>query len=138
VYLLLELIEEQPASCDTADGRPATRPFAHARLARMRCDDVHGCSYDEAVGIARGIKRKQRDSLAAQARRVAAAFPSVPHSVIVAGSGEFLARDVAERALPRSRIVSLRDHLSADTSSAACAHAVAVLAAGDAALHGER
>jgi probable H4MPT-linked C1 transfer pathway protein len=138
VYLLLELIEEEPADCDTADSRPATRPFAHARLARMRCDDVQGCSYDEAVGIARSIKRKQRDYLVAQTLRAAAAFPSLPHSVILAGSGEFLARDVAERAFPRARILSLRDHLSADTSSAACAHAVAVLAAEYPALHGER
>ena len=45
-YLARGLIPERPDDCDTADGRPATRVFAHARLARQaacRCrDDGNG------------------------------------------------------------------------------------------------
>ena len=32
-YLMLELVADSAVDCDTADGRPATRNFAHARLA---------------------------------------------------------------------------------------------------------
>src|SRR5207237_8563934 len=40
VYLLLENIPEDSGDTDTADGRPASRGHAHARLARMPCGDA--------------------------------------------------------------------------------------------------
>src|SRR6202030_2937868 len=42
VYLTLGAFAED-SSTDTADGRPATRPRAHARLARMRGGDAEPC-----------------------------------------------------------------------------------------------
>ena len=40
VYLTLGMIPEDPNDRDTADGRPATRKYARARLARMFCADA--------------------------------------------------------------------------------------------------
>ena len=40
VHLALERLPESPERTDTADGRPATRVHALARLARMECADV--------------------------------------------------------------------------------------------------
>ena len=40
VYLVLGLVPDDPADTGTADGRPATAPLAHARLARMQFTDM--------------------------------------------------------------------------------------------------
>ena len=47
VYLLLGQVAEDPSDSDTADGRPATRAHAHARLARMLCADLESSSAAE-------------------------------------------------------------------------------------------
>src|ERR1051325_194369 len=51
-YLMLGLVQENPHDCDTADGRPATCAFAHARLARMRCADAEMFSAQEVRDLA--------------------------------------------------------------------------------------
>jgi probable H4MPT-linked C1 transfer pathway protein len=50
VYLLLGETEERPPDVDTVDGRPATRDFALARMARCVCADP--LEFNEADGIA--------------------------------------------------------------------------------------
>ena len=54
-----------------------------------------------------------------------------PQTVVLAGSGEFLARIVLENqtAFPPCHAVCLENTLGPAASQAACAHAVAVLAA---------
>jgi probable H4MPT-linked C1 transfer pathway protein len=128
VYLLLDMLPEDPGDCDTADGRPATRPHAHARLARVRCSDVEAFSGAMARELARQVHQRQIDYLLAQSRRVAGCLPSPPGTAIVAGSGAFLARMMAERLVPEAKLVPLRERLSPGISVAACAFAVAHLA----------
>ena len=58
-------------------------------------------------------------------------LPGPPQTVLLTGSGEFLARMAltGQRVFPPCRVVYLSEVLGADVSAAACAHAVAVLAA---------
>src|SRR5438477_275211 len=76
---------------DTVDGRPATKAHAHARLARMLCGDAESVPRAKAVGLAKRLSRLQQNLLDAAARRVAAEH-GPPETLILGGSGEFLAR----------------------------------------------
>jgi len=132
VYLVLEDLPEQPDRCDTADGRPATRGCAHARLARMLCADLESSTAAERLDLARKIANRQTRLLAEAIRTVTARLPGPPETVILAGSGSFLAeRAWRETAHPvEVRIVRLEEELGPERSAAACAFALAVLAAG--------
>lgn len=59
-YLILGAIPEDPNDRDTADGRPATRKYAHARLARMYCADAEMVPEENIRILAEGIRDKQR------------------------------------------------------------------------------
>lgn len=131
VYLLLGDRVEDASDCDTADGRPATREAAWARLARMDCADSESCTADQARELAARISRRQVRAVGAGLRRVLAALPRLPRIVVVAGTGEFLARRVVASvpALDNADIISLASRLSPELSATACAYAVATLAA---------
>ncbi|HTK76602.1 MAG TPA: hydantoinase/oxoprolinase family protein [Gemmataceae bacterium] len=124
VYLLLDFIPENVDDVDTADGRPATRPHAHARLARMLCGDAESVPRAKAVGLAKRLSRLQQHLLDAAARRIAAER-GTPETLIIGGTGEFLAR--LAFAGREGKEVSLTEQLGPERSAAACAHAVAVL-----------
>jgi probable H4MPT-linked C1 transfer pathway protein len=129
VYLLLGDVAESDRT-DTADGRPATRKHAHGRLARMLCADRETCSEAQTRLLAGLASRAQRRLLSRAVLRVARTMGGRPRSVILAGSGEFLARKVIREDLRWScRLISLARRLGPDLSSAACAYAVATLAA---------
>jgi probable H4MPT-linked C1 transfer pathway protein len=133
VYLLLGQIPEDPNDMVTADGRPATRAAAHGRLARMVCADAETFTLEEAHHLAEALCHRQlrliREALGEVSRR--AEWSGLPLAVVVAGSGEFLARMALEQnpAFPSGRLISLAETLGADVSQAACAYAVARLAA---------
>ncbi len=128
VYLVLGLVPEVAADHDTADGRPATRSAARERLARMLCADRETCDPEEIDRLAREVARRQRDWVRAAVREVGRG--PVP-TIILAGEGEFLARQaIAEESeLESCRVLSLAEELGADLSRAACAYALARLAA---------
>jgi len=132
VYLLLGDIASNEADLETANGKPATVAAAHDRLARMLCCDRDEVSFDEAVQIARFLADVQRQRLAGSLERVASQLPGPCQSVVVSGSGAFLARRlVAEnRRTATARIISLDDQLSPGIAEAACAYAMAQLLAG--------
>ena len=130
VYLVLERIAENPADRDTADGRPATRDCAHARLARMLGGDGEITSREETTELARRIATRQAEMLRLAARDAASRLPERPRTLLTAGSGEFLIDAITD---PRHgwtdiRPLSLTERFGADVSRCACAHAVAVLA----------
>jgi probable H4MPT-linked C1 transfer pathway protein len=133
VYLVLGLLPEMPDNRDTADGRPATRKHALARLARMLGADRGIISDDHITHFAEQVDAHILDTLSASA--VAAYHdtqqPPELHSIVVAGAGEFLARRVIESS-PRlsavERVVSLNERLGREVSACAPAYAVAVLA----------
>jgi probable H4MPT-linked C1 transfer pathway protein len=128
VYIILGAVAEDPTSTDTADGRPATKRFARARLARMVCADAEEFNHRDAVTLSQSVADQQLDQITARLHDVSACLPNPPQSVIVCGSGEFLARRAAERLTDKPSILSLTDELSSAASVAAPAHALAVLA----------
>jgi probable H4MPT-linked C1 transfer pathway protein len=131
VYLMLGQLPEDLSDHGTADGRPATRHFAHARLARMVGDDSETCAEEQTLELARRASLAQCTAIRAAIDRVVATLPEPPRTVILSGSGEFLARQVVEAWFPPPsvRLVSLTRELGPMISQAACAHALAVLAA---------
>jgi len=152
VYTVLGLLPEAPEDRDTADGRPATVEYSLARLARMLGGDRDQLDDATLVRFATRVDAHIREKLVAAARAVAGTAattataataaatvtgtapqePTEPRTVIVSGSGEFLARRVAEEAfagVPPRRVVSLSEELGPLVSACAPAHAVAVLAA---------
>lgn len=129
VYLLLGDLPEEPASAETANGRPATREAAHDRLARSICADRTMVDGEAARAIAQAVADAQLEHLAEAADRVVSTLPERPSGVVLSGSGEFLARRVLERIGLSARVVSIAEELGPEVSRAATAHAVAALAA---------
>ena len=130
VYVYLRLVPEDPDDCDTADNRPATRACAHARLARMRCADVDTYSSEQAWRLAERALRMQCRMVRSGLNRVLAGRAPVQR-IILSGSGEVLGRSVCilHPRLSAIPITSLAEQLGPAVSDAACAYAVAMLAA---------
>jgi probable H4MPT-linked C1 transfer pathway protein len=131
LFLLLGWHDEGVHDCDTADGRPATRANAHIRLARMLCADLETCTEQERKDWTNIMLLRVLSDLSYAVVKVARTLPAPPQTAIIAGSGEKLARKVLEfqSAFPLGKGVSLSNVLGPGRSAAACAHAVAVLAA---------
>jgi (4-(4-[2-(gamma-L-glutamylamino)ethyl]phenoxymethyl)furan-2-yl)methanamine synthase len=148
-YLLLGKVVENPADTDTADGRPATRPFAHARMARMIGGDAETVALEDATSLAGEVRSKQLrlieygingalthlGTLTRRAKRTPVAF-------VVSGSGEFITCDLLtgdfaclaelpstqHRRVDLENVLSLTNALGGMVSACAPAYAVAVLA----------
>jgi probable H4MPT-linked C1 transfer pathway protein len=132
IYLRLEMTAQNAADSDTADGRPATIQHAHARLARMLGGDAETCSPAESFALAQTAFSAQKDRIASAIRVVREQSSLVPDHVFIAGSGEFLCKEAFESAfenVARPRLVSFRERFGDGISTAACAYAVATLAA---------
>jgi probable H4MPT-linked C1 transfer pathway protein len=129
VYLLLGLIPEDEQNLDTANGKPATKDAAHDRVARMLCCDRHEISFDEAVEVARFLADVQRQRLAGSLERVAHQLPGPCQTVILSGSGSFLARQLIDfnRHTMNSEVISLAERFSPEVAEAACAYAMTQL-----------
>jgi probable H4MPT-linked C1 transfer pathway protein len=129
-YLVLGQLPEDPEDCDTADGRPATREHAEARLARMICADLETSSHAERHDIAVRVARRQVQMISHALESVTRRLPGAPESVILSGSGEFLAEIAwrGQKSLAHSASISLRERLGVEISRAACAYALAVIA----------
>lgn len=130
LYLMLDNIAEDPEDCDTADGRPATKACAHARLARMKCADVETFSLSEAKDLANRAMLWQCVKYKNAVEKVVRRLHSAPRYIIQAGSGEFLIPAILQIQKPfkAPHAISLAQRLGPDISQAACAHAVAMLA----------
>jgi probable H4MPT-linked C1 transfer pathway protein len=119
VYLLLDRIAEDAGDTDTADGRPATKEWAHARLARMLCGDAETITHNATVALARRLALVQRQAIDRAARRMTFG------SLVLSGAGEFLAREVFADFMGPT--VSLAERLGPARSTVAAAAAVAAL-----------
>jgi probable H4MPT-linked C1 transfer pathway protein len=130
VHIILGNTPEDDLDCDTADGRPATRPFALARLARMVCADREKCTDAELHSLAEKLFRRQCGLLQEGCRQVAAGLREPGRLLLIAGSGEFLARAAiaAEPDLANRPLISLGEKFGPNISRAACAYAVMMLA----------
>jgi (4-(4-[2-(gamma-L-glutamylamino)ethyl]phenoxymethyl)furan-2-yl)methanamine synthase len=127
-YLLLGDIPENAEDGNTADGRPATQPYAQARLARMLCADADMLAPDDTLALARQVRQNQLQTLEEAVAVVAARMPRPPEGVILSGAGEFLAGRMLSEFQRPVEVVSLRERLGPEVSRAACAYALAVLA----------
>ncbi len=127
-YLLLNEFSEESENFDTADGRPFAKANAHARLARSICADTTMFSMADAENAAEAIQESQLELLSLAAQQVLQRMPAPPGTMILSGEGEFLARSLYKRLELSSKVVSLSAELGPEVSSAACAHALAVLA----------
>ena len=122
VYLTLGDLPADDFDRSTGDGQPLTLAAARDRLARMVGLDRDDFTPDDAHALARGADAALLDRLAAAAARV---LPEPPRTIVVSGSGEFLARRLADRLLaPGGSIVSLAAAWGPAASGAACAHAL--------------
>jgi probable H4MPT-linked C1 transfer pathway protein len=132
VYLRLGRVPEEPGNRATADGRPATSREAHARLSRLLGGDPEVTSESATMELAVLAFHHQRAMLVDAMHAVSARLPTPPANLILAGSGEFLAREAADvfaaTMNPRPGLRSLEQELGGDVSRAACAFALAVLA----------
>ena len=131
VYLTLGDIPEDLANCLTANGRPATIAAAHDRIARAIGGDVSEISSAETHRIAEHIAEKQLCRLSEAAEVIAARMPGSCDNVLISGSGAFLARRVVANTprLQNATITALPELFGPRVSDAACAFAVAKLAA---------
>jgi uncharacterized hydantoinase/oxoprolinase family protein len=131
MFLVLEMIGEDVHDASTADGRPATRAAAHARLARMVGGDAETCPPGETRRLANVAMARLVKPLVFAIETVAKTLPQLPTTVILAGSGEFLARILIQEqhAFSAREVISLAGKLGANISDAACAYALSVLSA---------
>jgi probable H4MPT-linked C1 transfer pathway protein len=131
VYLTLGDIPENTADCFTANGRPATVAAAHDRIARAIGGDVSEITPAETRRIAEHIAEQQLQRLCDGAEAIAARLPGPCENVLISGSGAFLARRVAAHTpqLRNATITALPELFGPRVSDAACAFAVAKLAA---------
>jgi probable H4MPT-linked C1 transfer pathway protein len=127
-YVLLGKLREQPDAEWTADGRPLTKEFATARLARMICADSAEFSVGDAIKAAAAISRAQADAVSKAITEVAQCAAKPLRWAIVSGAGEFLATECVAQGSAAATVVSLSAALGEQASEAAPAHALAVLA----------
>jgi (4-(4-[2-(gamma-L-glutamylamino)ethyl]phenoxymethyl)furan-2-yl)methanamine synthase len=130
-FLVLDKIPEDIANLGTADGRPATKHFAHARLARMLGDDGETCPASRTMQLAQSAIAGLTVEITGAIERVAGRLPALHRTVVVAGSGEFFAREIVQNLswVPPPALLSWQAKFGSALSSAACAFAVAFLAA---------
>jgi (4-(4-[2-(gamma-L-glutamylamino)ethyl]phenoxymethyl)furan-2-yl)methanamine synthase len=129
VYVLTGDIAEDEANYDTANGRPATVEAAHDRLARAICGDRTEVPIDEAQAIARFLADVQQKRMTGALTRVLSASDRLVESVLIAGSGSFVSKQIVENhpKLSSASVHELSTMFSPETAEAACAFALAKL-----------
>ena len=127
-YLMLDAVPEAPEDMNTADGRPATKAAAYQRLARMVAAWEDEFDLPLAQALAEECRRTQRTRIAAALQRVLRRLGSPRGAAILAGEGEFLAREALQLAVPHGRCIALSEQIGRHVSRVAPAHALAVLA----------
>ncbi len=128
VYVIMGDLSEDPANHWTADGRPATKPFARGRLARSICSDGEHFNHRDAVAMAQSLAERQAELLTEAMERVLQRAGETPESIVICGVGEFLARRAIEQFGLKATVISLRQQLGRSISRCATAHALAVIA----------
>ncbi|WP_254509569.1 hydantoinase/oxoprolinase family protein [Anatilimnocola floriformis] len=128
-YLIQEKLPEDPSSNDTADRRPATKPHARLRLARMIAADQEEFNHRDAVALATEAAAAQAKLLRSNIERVVLQMAEKPTKLILSGHGEFLIAAALEgTSLESLPSVSLTKEIGPLNSRCAPAYALAVLA----------
>lgn len=127
-YLLLDKLDQNAADTHTADGRPATKPNARARLGRMVAADGEEFNHRDAVTAAQSLAEAQTARLATAIRKVSASLPAPAAKVVLSGHGDFLAEAALQSLGFDPPTVSLARELGPALSRSATAHALAMIA----------
>ncbi len=136
-YLLTGDIAEAAADTDTADGRPATKAFAHARLSRMLCGDPEVTPEADTLRLAETVKTRQTalifGAVALQVQQMRSlrgeSLDRSRELVVTSGSGEFQAVTALHSLQHHpAKHVSLTSQFGPELAACAPAYAVAVLA----------
>ncbi|MEX2026854.1 MAG: hypothetical protein WEH44_06125, partial [Pirellulaceae bacterium] len=128
VYLARGRLPAEPPNHNTADGRPATKAAAVARLGRMLAADESEFDETDAIAIAEAAAQSQATLLAAAITQVVAQVASRPEQVILSGHGDFLATAALCKARIDAPLVRLSQQLDLSLARVGPAHALAVLA----------
>lgn len=120
VFLMTGDTDEDGDCHNTTDGKPATRQYAHARLARSVCECPTQFSNHDASNFAQQVKARLVVLLNDALRQVIRGMEQPPQQIILTGHGNFLTDCIALQ-LP---IINL---LSGKQSRVAPAYAVAML-----------
>ena len=132
VYLLLDQLPEDPTDRETADGQPATKQYAHARMARMLGGDTELLALADTSALAVEVRDEQARRIAQAVNYLRSTSPveEWPTAVIISGSGEFLVRLALGEldGIPIFATRSLSEFIGPSVSACAPAYAVAVLA----------
>jgi probable H4MPT-linked C1 transfer pathway protein len=128
VYLVLGQLTEDALSTVTADGRPATRAAAVARLGRMMAADGTEFGPEDAVALAESVARAQAALVAGGIRRVTDRMSPPPQRIILSGHGDFLAAAALAATPIAAPLVHLSQELDPVRARVGPAHALAVLA----------
>ncbi len=125
VYLVLGELPEQPEDRETADGRPATRIAAVARLGRMICADETEFGEPDAIALSAAVAEAQAELVQTAMSRAVRSGWDLP--LVLSGHGGFLAQRVLSKLGHTGPVIALADRLGAAVSRAAPAYALAVL-----------
>ena len=126
VHLWRGRIDERDYTCETPDGRGRSRLEAGARLSRMVCADLEMLGVAGVTTIAEHVARAQVRQIAAGIRQVMRRLGTrCPRVAVVAGQGDFVAKDAAHEVGLATR--DLADGMGAAAARAAPAAAVAYL-----------
>jgi probable H4MPT-linked C1 transfer pathway protein len=120
VFLITGDTDEDGDCHDTTDGKPATRQYARARLARSVCECPTQFSNQDASNFAQQVKARLVSLLNDALQQVIKGMQQPPQKIILTGHGNFLT-DCITLQLP---IINL---LSGERSRVAPAYAVAIL-----------
>ncbi len=131
VYLMLGKIAEDPQNLETANGKPATHAAARDRLARMICCDRNEFSEEDAQNMAEHFAAAQQRQIASAIAQVLSQRAEPLAHLLISGSGSFLVDQLRTElpALKTVEAVSLENLFQAEIAEAACAFAIARLAA---------
>ncbi|MFL5521019.1 MAG: hydantoinase/oxoprolinase family protein [Gemmatimonadales bacterium] len=123
VHVWLGTLDPAAIEVPTADGRPASRPYAGERLARVVCADRTMIDDPGLTRIATHVAAAQRRQVAGAIAKVAARHPSL-RTAVVTGLGDAIAAAAVHEAGLEPRL--LRDDWQ-DVTALAPAAAVALL-----------
>ncbi len=133
-HLILGNTTEAPQNCDTADGKPRTRHYALARMARMVGEDTETIGESEVISLANQVLDAQVDQISkALLRNLPSSSPSMSvgtqapfsRSVFVSGHGRPLLSLLRKRAALADVQWRMLDELVTPLASR-CAPALAV------------
>ena len=135
LYLLLDEISEAPDCHETANGQPTTKHAAWQRMTRMLCCDESEITLEESIELARFFADVQQQRIRGAWKKVLLQLEQdagrACESLLISGSGTFLAQRILQEfdEMQAVQPILLREMFSTEVATAACATAVARLAA---------